>query len=231
MSDQWYVKRDGEQFGPITLAELQQWAAEQRITPSDWVEGGDGVWKTAGAAGLFALPSPAQQTSPVATAPSQSSEFDFSSSGPRTASAPSSVSSRLRQKKTSVPKWAYVAGGFGLLFASCVMMVAIDPEKDAREERETGKKAGVEKRKKVSGKRVRRADYGERWAFTVDEGVVDCIDGAAVFRHGGTTYQLTGLAEARGYAKIDRIWRDNPSLPGTKVSVSPFTDLALKQCD
>jgi hypothetical protein len=73
--------------------------------------------------------------------------------------------------------------------------------------------------------------WGEDWPLTVDRGIVDCVPpSAAVFRHGGVEYQLNGAAASRGYASIDPIWRDNPRIPGTKVSLGPLIQLALRQC-
>lgn len=54
MSDQWYVKVGRQQIGPMSFAELQQWASEQRISPQDQVQQAGGMWMTASKAGLFA---------------------------------------------------------------------------------------------------------------------------------------------------------------------------------
>lgn len=73
--------------------------------------------------------------------------------------------------------------------------------------------------------------YDSEWPFTVDSGVVDCVEGnAAIFRAEGQTYQLNGVARNMGYDAIDPIWRDSPALPGTKVDLSGMVSLALEQC-
>ncbi|MEX0605782.1 MAG: DUF2511 domain-containing protein [Marinobacter sp.] len=82
-----------------------------------------------------------------------------------------------------------------------------------------------------SGLEVSKGEFDGSWPFTVDSGVVDCFDGeAAVFKAEGQSYQLNGYARSRGYAPIDPIWKDNPDIPGAKVSVGDMINLALKQC-
>lgn len=81
------------------------------------------------------------------------------------------------------------------------------------------------------GVEVTREAYGDDWPFTVDSGYADCVSGAAIFRHGGVDYQLTGLARSMGYEPIDPIWRDNPGSMGSpKVSLGSVTSVALEQC-
>jgi len=41
---------------------------------------------------------------------------------------------------------------------------------------------------------------------------------------------LNGFARSRGYAPIDPIWRDNPDIPGAKVSISGMVRIALDRC-
>jgi hypothetical protein len=86
-----------------------------------------------------------------------------------------------------------------------------------------------------SGVEVTRQQYGEAWPFTVERGVVDCdARGAALFQTRSPdvtgTWALTGFAQSRGYPPVDRFWRDNPRIPGTKVPLTPITNLALQQC-
>lgn len=82
-----------------------------------------------------------------------------------------------------------------------------------------------------AGLEVSKPEFGDAWPFTVESGVVDCVDGqAAIFKHGGKVYQLNGFARSRGYAPIDPIWRDNPDIPGAKVSISGMVRIALDRC-
>ena len=78
------------------------------------------------------------------------------------------------------------------------------------------------------GQLVTKEEYGGKWAFTVEKGYVCSIDQAAIFKAGGVEYQLNGAATMKGYKSIDPIWRNNPDLPGTKINIGPFINLALK---
>ncbi len=79
---------------------------------------------------------------------------------------------------------------------------------------------------------ISREEYGENWPFTVDSGRLECWRGpAAVFVADGTVYQLNGVAKQMGHAPIDPIWRDNPAIPGTKISLGPVIQRALKLCN
>lgn len=81
------------------------------------------------------------------------------------------------------------------------------------------------------GLEVSRSEFGDSWPFTVEAGVVDCVDGqAAVFKAEGKTYQLNGFARSRGYAPIDPIWKGNPDIPGTKISIGEMIRIALGRC-
>jgi hypothetical protein len=64
---------------------------------------------------------------------------------------------------------------------------------------------------------VSRADFGDAWPLTVDEGELSCDQtgssrGAVVFEAGGTRYGLNGTATRRGYPAIDPIWKYNGPL-------------------
>jgi hypothetical protein len=59
-----------------------------------------------------------------------------------------------------------------------------------------------------SGRQVTRQELGNRWPLIVESGHVDCVSGALVFRHDGTTYALNGTALSKGYPGIDPIWKD-----------------------
>ena len=79
-----------------------------------------------------------------------------------------------------------------------------------------------------SGKLVTKVQYEKKWAFTVEKGYVYSVGESAIFKSNGVEYQLNGAARMQGYKSIDAIWSSNSEIPGTKVSLSPFIDLALK---
>ena len=82
-----------------------------------------------------------------------------------------------------------------------------------------------------SGMLVTKADLGGKWPFTVDSGYVDCPDGlSAIFRTGNAEYGLNGMATSRGFAEPDPIWKDDPTIPGAKISIGPMIDLARQEC-
>lgn len=103
----------------------------------------------------------------------------------------------------------------------------------------------AEKAQKESEKGwINRAQFGDDWPFTVDRVRVFCDgSGNVVFPSvevDGIRYALTGGAQA--YSRSKRkdwktlnsgtaVWRDHPTISGTKVSISPITDRAKTQCE
>ncbi|PDW02106.1 DUF2511 domain-containing protein [Candidatus Viridilinea mediisalina] len=79
---------------------------------------------------------------------------------------------------------------------------------------------------------VTRTDYRDQWAFTVDEGTIQCLPGNHVVlqtRQG--VYALNGTASGSGrYKPLEEIWLPNPSIPGTKISVGPFITIGTSLC-
>jgi len=83
-------------------------------------------------------------------------------------------------------------------------------------------------------------DFGDKWAFTFDRGVLICDTGAAYISDPvkDITYPLTGLAQTRlkssgntaGTGNLDDVWKDDPKPYGSKINLSPFIDQALKLC-
>lgn len=80
---------------------------------------------------------------------------------------------------------------------------------------------------------VRRADYGDAWPFTVEDGQVVCFPGnQVVFITGGVTYAVNGLAMGvNRYADIRPIWRDNPSGITPKVDIGAMIQMGLALCE
>ena len=69
-------------------------------------------------------------------------------------------------------------------------------------------------------KRVDREALGDRWPFTVDDGVLINKSGAIIFKHGGQEYGLNGEALAQGYAHIEPIWKKSAEVPDCMVGKS-----------
>jgi hypothetical protein len=73
------------------------------------------------------------------------------------------------------------------------------------------------------------------WPLTVSEGTVRCDGsggiGAVTFETpDGQVYGVNGIALSQGLPKIDRIWRKNPDIPGTRINISPVLDKGLSLC-
>ena len=84
---------------------------------------------------------------------------------------------------------------------------------------------------------VHKDSYGDDWAFTVDEGVIECRAGErVVFVAGSDVYAMNGLARGamaqQGWKDINEIWKDNPAGSLTpKVDIGPFIDLGFDLCE
>jgi Protein of unknown function (DUF2511) len=69
---------------------------------------------------------------------------------------------------------------------------------------------------RAADKRITRADYGERWPFTVEEGVLSCAAlgrigttrvTAVYFRVGLTRYAVNGAAKGHADPDVEAIWK------------------------
>lgn len=89
-----------------------------------------------------------------------------------------------------------------------------------------------------NGIKITRSDYGDKWPFTVEEGVLSCRDtGRTVgttrmveitFTANGVTYGINGTAKGNDrYSDVDAIWATNPSCPGTRKDIGPILDRGL----
>ncbi len=84
---------------------------------------------------------------------------------------------------------------------------------------------------------ITRTDFGDTWPFAFEQGVLHCVPGPAVFVFdpvGAKGYPLNGPANIQAYRlklhPLAEVWRENPALPGTKVSVGPVIERGLKLC-
>ena len=86
------------------------------------------------------------------------------------------------------------------------------------------------------GLEVTKAQYGDAWPFTVDQGTLFCTTSSggrlrsAVLRVGEVEYAVNAAAETRGYASIEPIWRSDSQYLGRKIDLKPMVTLALEQC-
>jgi len=89
-------------------------------------------------------------------------------------------------------------------------------------------------------KKITKEEYGDKWAFTYDEAVLKCYkDGdikSPVIELNGIPYGLTGFADNK-YGQSDlnalnKYWLEDtrPYMKGTHISISIFSEDALKLC-
>jgi hypothetical protein len=87
----------------------------------------------------------------------------------------------------------------------------------------------------AAGVPVTMQQYGDDWPFTVERGDLWCISPGknVVFVADDVVYALNDEARAaKRWRDIEGpIWRENPKMPGTKVSLSTLIHRGLMLCD
>jgi hypothetical protein len=85
--------------------------------------------------------------------------------------------------------------------------------------------------------KVTQAEYGERWPFTVSEGIIDCVSRSdVVMKVGEDVYAVNGTARSkvrsRLYKDLAEIWRNQPAGLEGKVPIpDELMQQGLKVCD
>ena len=94
----------------------------------------------------------------------------------------------------------------------------------------------------AGGVTFKKADYGDKWPFSVDEINVYCAGLAKneiYFKAGGKTYALNGKAQQAAESRrstetfdtVNDVLLDDPQYPGSKMAVpSEFIDKAFEKC-
>jgi hypothetical protein len=86
---------------------------------------------------------------------------------------------------------------------------------------------------------VTRAQFGNRWPYTIPGGVLACSTRFVAsykkqdvtITHAGRTYAINGSARGSGlYAPLEDIWRDNPESPGSKIPEPGLIAKGLSLC-
>jgi hypothetical protein len=87
--------------------------------------------------------------------------------------------------------------------------------------------------------KVTSTEFGDKWPFTVNEGVISKevleVGGKKyailTFITEGKVYALNGFAASRikqrGYLEIEAIWKDNPKIKGAKINIWPIIERGL----
>ena len=87
----------------------------------------------------------------------------------------------------------------------------------------------------AAGVSVSRQEYGDEWPFTVERGELWCVSPGrnVLFVADGVNYAVNDRARAsKRWVDIEgRIWREDPKIPGTRVSLSNLIQRGLTFCD
>ena len=83
--------------------------------------------------------------------------------------------------------------------------------------------------------KITKQEFGEAWAFTVDEGILSCKGsygiGEVLFMANGKIYAVNGTAKGtKKYLPIDDIWAADPKIAGAKKNIGAFIEKGLKLC-
>lgn len=83
---------------------------------------------------------------------------------------------------------------------------------------------------------VSRAELGDEWPLTVEEGMLRCDGaqqiGAVFFETDGRVYPVNGIARGRSDGpEIDEIWADDPDIPGAKKNIGILIERGLDLCE
>lgn len=83
---------------------------------------------------------------------------------------------------------------------------------------------------------VSRAELGEEWPLTVEEGTLRCDGakeaGAVFFEADGRVYPVNGIARGRTDGpEIDGIWADDPDFAGAKKNIGILIERGLELCE
>lgn len=104
----------------------------------------------------------------------------------------------------------------------------------------------------TTGRKLTAIEFGDKWPFTVSEGIVKCTEyGGVVFQANGKVYALNGTAQMHsdeyGYANVAEIWavdekmvqamKDNGYSKEeierlkTRISIGPIIDAGRELCE
>ena len=89
----------------------------------------------------------------------------------------------------------------------------------------------------VDGTHIGRADLGDAWPLTVEEGTLACNGSGGVGEvfftaPEGTAYAVNGAAKSNErLADVTPIWADNPDINGLKKDIGPLIDKGLALCE
>ena len=75
---------------------------------------------------------------------------------------------------------------------------------------------------------IKKEQYPETWPFTFDSCEIFSVAFQAyVTSPNGRCYQLNGVPAVLRIRPLEKVWLKNPKIPGTKMSIILFIQLAL----
>lgn len=78
---------------------------------------------------------------------------------------------------------------------------------------------------------ISQSEYGDRWPYTVPNGILECQYNDVTLTYEGVTYAINGSARDTGkYRDLKEIWRDNPEFPGAKMPDAGIIERGLALC-
>ena len=79
---------------------------------------------------------------------------------------------------------------------------------------------------------ITKEAYGDEWPFTVKQGVLSCENiSEVVLTVDGVSFAINGTAKStKKYQPVEKIWADNPAIPGAKKSVGDIIKSGLTLC-
>ena len=131
---------------------------------------------------------------------------------------------RMADRSKNSVKWYYT---WKLSIPIIFILVGLITMKDLKEKDEYRQQLDAYQH---AGQYITKEEFGDKWPFRmINEGYVYSTGNSAIFRtSGGVKYQLNGVAKSKGYNLLKYIWKDDPDLPGAKINIGPFIDLAFK---
>lgn len=77
---------------------------------------------------------------------------------------------------------------------------------------------------------IKKEMFPGKWPFKADEAKLSLSTfNALTIRINKKEYALNGVAAVRGYKALDNtVWKDNPEIPGAKMSLSPIIKYGLR---
>jgi len=75
---------------------------------------------------------------------------------------------------------------------------------------------------------IKKEQYPRTWPFTFDSCEIFSVAFQAyVTSPNGRCYQLNGVPAVLRVRPLKKVWLKNPKIPGTRISIGPFIQLAL----